>query len=53
MHRIESRLFERQGSALTNFDRNVPQSKSDPAQELSKDPYHFDFLASGTCTCTI
>lgn len=47
VHQIESRLFERQGSALTNFDRTLPQPQSDLAQELIKDPYHFDFLTLG------
>jgi len=47
VHQIESRLFERQGRALTNFDRTLPQPQSDLAQELIKDPYHFDFLTLG------
>jgi len=47
VHQIESGLFERQGSALTNFDRTLPQPQSDLAQELIKDPYHFDFLTLG------
>jgi len=44
---IESRLFERQGSAVTNFDKTLPQPQSDLAQQLLKDPYHFDFLTLG------
>lgn len=47
VHQIESRLFERQGNALTNFHRTLPQPQSDLAQELIKDPYHFDFLTLG------
>jgi predicted nuclease of restriction endonuclease-like (RecB) superfamily len=47
VHQIESRLFERQGRALTNFDRTLPPPQSDLAQELLKDPYHFDFLTLG------
>jgi predicted nuclease of restriction endonuclease-like (RecB) superfamily len=47
VHQIESKLFERQGHALTNFDRTLPRPQSDLAQELLKDPYHFDFLSLG------
>ena len=45
VHQIESRLFERQGGALTNFERTLPEEQSDLAQQLIKDPYSFDFLA--------
>ena len=41
---IESGLFQRQGSAITNFDRALPQPQSDLARQLVKDPYCFDFL---------
>ncbi|MBD2169236.1 DUF1016 domain-containing protein [Calothrix membranacea FACHB-236] len=41
---IESRLYERQGSAVTNFSQTLPKPQSDLAQQLIKDPYHFDFL---------
>ena len=41
---IESRLYYRQGNALTNFDRTLPPLQSDLAQQLLKDPYNFDFL---------
>lgn len=41
---IESNLFERQGGAITNFDRTLPSPLSDLAQQLIKDPYNFDFL---------
>lgn len=47
-HQIESRLFSRQGSALTNFTRTLPAAQSELAQQLIKDPYSFDFLALGT-----
>jgi predicted nuclease of restriction endonuclease-like (RecB) superfamily len=47
VHQIESKLFERQGHALTNFDRTLPRPQSELAQELLKDPYHFDFLSIG------
>ena len=36
-------LYERQGHALTNFKRTLPDETSDLAQELTKDPYDFAF----------
>jgi len=44
---VESRLFHRQGKALSNFERTLPNSQSDLARDLLKDPYHFDFLTLG------
>jgi len=41
---IESRLFERQGKAITNFPLTLPKHQSDLANETLKDPYKFDFL---------
>lgn len=41
---IESNLFQRQGGAVTNFERTLPPEQSDLAQQLLKDPYNFDFL---------
>lgn len=41
---IESRLIDRQGKAVTNFEQRLPKSQSDLAMESLKDPYHFDFL---------
>lgn len=41
---IESRLFERQGKSVTNFERTLPKPQSDLANQLLKDPYNFDFL---------
>jgi predicted nuclease of restriction endonuclease-like (RecB) superfamily len=41
---IESGLFRRQGSAITNFQSTLPAPESDLAQQLIKDPYTFDFL---------
>ncbi len=43
-HQIESRLYDRQGQALTNFERTLPAPHSDLARQLLKDPYNFDFL---------
>ena len=36
-------LYERQGKALTNFARTLPEETSDLARELTKDPYDFAF----------
>ncbi|MBD2259456.1 PDDEXK nuclease domain-containing protein [Pseudanabaena sp. FACHB-2040] len=44
---IESSLYQRQGGAVTNFDRTLPTPQSDLAQQLIKDPYNFDFLSLG------
>lgn len=41
---IEMRSIERQGKALTNFDRTLPAAQSDLARESLKDPYKLDFL---------
>lgn len=40
---LNSDLYERQGKALTNFNRTLPEETSDLAQELTKDPYDFAF----------
>jgi predicted nuclease of restriction endonuclease-like (RecB) superfamily len=47
VHQIESGLHRRQGRAITNFDRALPPPQSDLAQEVTKDPYNFDFLMLG------
>lgn len=44
VHQIESGLHKRQGAATTNSNRVLPPSKSDLAQQITKDPYNFDFL---------
>ena len=41
---IETRLLERSGKAVTNFDASLHKPQSDLARELVKDPYRFDFL---------
>ncbi len=40
---MDSGLYEREGKALTNFTRTLPDETSDLAQELTKDPYNFAF----------
>jgi predicted nuclease of restriction endonuclease-like (RecB) superfamily len=44
MIQIETRLLERNGSAVTNFEASLPKPQSDLARESLKDPYRFDFL---------
>jgi len=41
---IETRLLERSGTAVTNFEASLPSPQSDLARESVKDPYRFDFL---------
>ncbi len=38
-------LYERQAKALTNFSKTLPVPQSDLAQQTTKDPYVFNFLA--------
>lgn len=41
---MDTDLYERQGKAITNFKVSLPVPQSDLAQEMTKDPYKFDFL---------
>ena len=41
---LDTDLYERQGKAITNFEYALPAPQSDLAQEMTKDPYNFDFL---------
>lgn len=43
-HQIKTRLHERQGKALSNFDRTLPAPQSDLAREVLKSTYNFEFL---------
>ncbi|WGE34539.1 PDDEXK nuclease domain-containing protein [Actinobacillus genomosp. 1] len=43
-HQIDSKLYERQGKAISNFEVRLPSEQSDLAQQTLKDPYNFDFL---------
>jgi len=45
VHHIEGNLYRRQGKAITNFDRTLPEPQSDLAHQVLKDPYTFDFLS--------
>ena len=42
---LDTALFDRQGKAVTNFELTLPPARSDLAQELTKDPYNFDFIS--------
>ena len=42
---IETDLYERQGKAVSNFAATLPAPQGDLAQEITRDPYSFDFLA--------
>ena len=41
---IDSKLFDRQGNAITNFHLTLPKPQSDLANQIIKDPYNFGFL---------
>ncbi len=43
-HHIETRLYQREGKAVTNFKATLPAPQSDLARQILKDPYNFDFL---------
>ena len=42
---LDTDLYERHGKAISNFSQTLPSPQGDLAQELTKDPYSFDFLA--------
>jgi predicted nuclease of restriction endonuclease-like (RecB) superfamily len=48
VHMISGQLREREGKALTNFERALPPLESDLAAQILKDPYNFDFLTVTT-----
>lgn len=41
---LDTDLYDRQGKAITNFKLTLPAVQSDLAQEITKDPYNFDFI---------
>lgn len=41
---LDTNLYERQGKAIINFIMQLPEAQGDLANELTKDPYNFDFL---------
>ena len=42
---IAANLYGSQGAAITNFSNTLPDTQSQLAKELLKDPYHFGFLS--------
>ena len=42
---LKTDLYERQGKAVSNFAATLPAPQGDLAQEITRDPYNFDFLA--------
>ena len=44
---IETRLQQRTGAAVNNFEAQLPRQHSDLARESLKDPYRLDFLGLG------
>lgn len=41
---LDTDLYEREGKAITNFGKTLPALQSDLAQQVTKDPYVFNFL---------
>jgi predicted nuclease of restriction endonuclease-like (RecB) superfamily len=44
MQMIKNNAYERQGSAVSNFNERLPEAQSNLAKQTLKDPYIFDFL---------
>lgn len=42
---LDTDLYEREGKAVSNFTVTLPALQGDLAQQMTKDPYKFDFLA--------
>ena len=40
---LDSDLYERQGKAISNFSKTLPEESSDLAQEITKDPYQAQY----------
>ena len=43
---VQSRLIERSGKSVNNFEVALPPVDSDMANQIFKDPYLFDFLGT-------
>lgn len=41
---LDTDLYERQGKAVSNFKKRLPDEQSELAQQTLKDPYCFDFI---------
>lgn len=44
MNFLDTELYERDGKAISNFQTALPLPQGDLAQEITKDPYNFNFL---------
>ena len=44
IEQMKKELYKRNGKAITNFKNTLPKLQSDLANEITKDPYSFDFL---------
>ena len=44
MNFLDTGLYEREGKAVTNFKSTLPLPQGDLAQEITRDPYNFNFL---------
>lgn len=44
LQQIETGLYHRTGTAITNFELTLPKAQGDLARETLKNPYSFDFL---------
>lgn len=42
---LDTDLYEREGKAITNFGSTLPKLQSDLAQQVTKDPYVFNFFS--------
>src|SRR5260370_13793835 len=47
---VGTRLYQRQGKAITTFQSALPSLRSDLANDVLKDPYIFDFITTGDDT---
>ncbi|MBP1591962.1 MAG: DUF1016 family protein [Oscillospiraceae bacterium] len=48
---IDSDLYSRKGKAISNFNKTLPPVTGELAQEMTRDPYCFDFLTLSTPYC--
>ncbi len=44
-NQLETHLFQREGAIPSNFETTLPAEQSQGAQQIFKDPYHFEFLS--------
>ena len=42
---LDTNLYERQGKAINNFQKSLPNVQSNLAKEITKEPYNFDFIS--------